>query len=600
MTLFSLLYVFSFFRSSFRSCVILLPKIPIILPFLVSHHSSSVLISPPPSLISVRNVWTIEENSKTKSKRRNSQQNMQQQQHPQHLPLSGGGGGHSASTATVSSLALPTIMTPADTHLSPAGISQSSNHVTTINIANTNNVVGNSHHRSSTSRSALGHEGKYTPSGGVAAAAAVGVGVGLAAVANNSASRLALSSMTSLAHLGGNGGNAYSDSTNYLNNGGGNSSAGGSQLQMQMQNNNNNNSHGNYVDIDQLDQMRFNGNAGGNGGGSGAGGGADNSTGQSYFPSFMRNYSINQKHPPSSLDLSNVTNNAQPPPINSNKLSPVNNNNSNRGSSLIYGLGAGGLSEESPIYENQLTIQNLHQRAESPIYSNTSSQSSVAIQSLNNLHQRSLYDYQTEQNIRNVLNLQQQQVNYPVPPVFPQLRYASSPTNPNGSSSSSQSLYSNLPPQSPNYYNNVMPSAASLMNVPLYSNVGQPQPGSGMTFGEHFVHNKRHNSFLEGPATSPTGVGDVPPAKEGDKELPLPPGWSIGEEFIKLSTIFFYSRNFLFLTTHLDYTMRGRKYYIDHNAKTTHWSHPLEREGLPIGWQRVESVQDGPFYVKYG
>lgn len=44
--------------------------------------------------------------------------------------------------------------------------------------------------------------------------------------------------------------------------------------------------------------------------------------------------------------------------------------------------------------------------------------------------------------------------------------------------------------------------------------------------------------------------------------------------------------------------MRGRKYYIDHNAKTTHWSHPLEREGLPIGWQRVESVQDGPFYVK--
>jgi scaffold protein salvador len=39
----------------------------------------------------------------------------------------------------------------------------------------------------------------------------------------------------------------------------------------------------------------------------------------------------------------------------------------------------------------------------------------------------------------------------------------------------------------------------------------------------------------------------------------LPPGWSI------------------------DYTLRGRKYYIDHNTQTTHWSHPLEKEGLPTG-----------------
>lgn len=202
---------------------------------------------------------------------------------------------------------------------------------------------------------------------------------------------------------------------------------------------------------------------------------------------------------------------------------------------LMYGLTPG---EESPIYENQFTIQNLQQnnnRAESPIYSNTSSTSSVAIQSLNNLHQRSLYDYQTEQNIRNVLNLQQ--VQYPVPPLFPQLRYANqptatSPTNPNASS---QSLYSNLPPQSPtNYYNNVLPNTGSLLNVPLYSNVGQPQPGSGMTFGEHFVHNKRHNNYLEasgglggGAATSPTG--EPGGTQEGDTELPLPPGWSIGE-----------------------------------------------------------------------
>lgn len=47
--------------------------------------------------------------------------------------------------------------------------------------------------------------------------------------------------------------------------------------------------------------------------------------------------------------------------------------------------------------------------------------------------------------------------------------------------------------------------------------------------------------------------------KEEGEEFPLPAGWSI------------------------DYTLRGRKYYIDHNTQTTHWSHPLEKEGLPTG-----------------
>ena len=45
-----------------------------------------------------------------------------------------------------------------------------------------------------------------------------------------------------------------------------------------------------------------------------------------------------------------------------------------------------------------------------------------------------------------------------------------------------------------------------------------------------------------------------PPPPPGDQETPLPPGWSVG------------------------WTQRGRKYYIDHNTKTTHWSHPLETE----------------------
>ncbi|XP_011684703.1 PREDICTED: protein salvador homolog 1 isoform X2 [Wasmannia auropunctata] len=62
---------------------------------------------------------------------------------------------------------------------------------------------------------------------------------------------------------------------------------------------------------------------------------------------------------------------------------------------------------------------------------------------------------------------------------------------------------------------------------------------------------------------------------EQQDELPLPPGWSV------------------------DFTLRGRKYYIDHNTKTTHWSHPLEKEGLPTGWERIESPEYGVYYVNH-
>ncbi len=47
-----------------------------------------------------------------------------------------------------------------------------------------------------------------------------------------------------------------------------------------------------------------------------------------------------------------------------------------------------------------------------------------------------------------------------------------------------------------------------------------------------------------------------------------------------------------------DWTIRGRKFYIDHNTQTTHWSHPLEKENLPTGWERIESKEYGIFYVK--
>ena len=62
--------------------------------------------------------------------------------------------------------------------------------------------------------------------------------------------------------------------------------------------------------------------------------------------------------------------------------------------------------------------------------------------------------------------------------------------------------------------------------------------------------------------------------RHSSEELPLPPGWSV------------------------DFTMRGRKYFVDHNTKTTHWSHPLETEGLPTGWEKVQSPTHGTYYVK--
>ncbi|KAL1461236.1 hypothetical protein WDU94_013155 [Cyamophila willieti] len=65
------------------------------------------------------------------------------------------------------------------------------------------------------------------------------------------------------------------------------------------------------------------------------------------------------------------------------------------------------------------------------------------------------------------------------------------------------------------------------------------------------------------------------PLHDSSDELPLPPGWSI------------------------DFTLRGRKYYIDHNTKTTHWSHPLEKEGLPTGWERIESPEYGVYFVNH-
>jgi len=84
-----------------------------------------------------------------------------------------------------------------------------------------------------------------------------------------------------------------------------------------------------------------------------------------------------------------------------------------------------------------------------------------------------------------------------------------------------------------------------------------------------------------GPPGTPGGPGPglgsplMPLQRQQQEELPLPQGWSVG------------------------WTMRGRKYFIDHNTKTTHWSHPLETEGLPAGWEKVDSPDHGTYYLNH-
>ena len=96
------------------------------------------------------------------------------------------------------------------------------------------------------------------------------------------------------------------------------------------------------------------------------------------------------------------------------------------------------------------------------------------------------------------------------------------------------------------------------------------------------VYSPKTSQILEQPqpqqATTPTTPTVVATANnespEMNHELPLPPGWSVG------------------------FTLRGRRYYIDHNTKTTHWSHPLAVEGLPTNWERIDSAEYGTYYIK--
>lgn len=105
-----------------------------------------------------------------------------------------------------------------------------------------------------------------------------------------------------------------------------------------------------------------------------------------------------------------------------------------------------------------------------------------------------------------------------------------------------------------------------LGKLPLhYLPVQKPYDSTNNIFANLFILHSLFRSHSERSGSR----NDQP-----ETELPLPPGWSV------------------------DFTLRGRKYYIDHNTKTTHWSHPLEKEGLPTGWERIESPEYGVYYVK--
>ncbi|XP_039490257.1 scaffold protein salvador isoform X2 [Drosophila santomea] len=146
-------------------------------------------------------------------------------------------------------------------------------------------------------------------------------------------------------------------------------------------------------------------------------------------------------------------------------------------------------------------------------------------------------------------------------------------------------------------YSNTTASSATLAVVPQHHHQGHltvpsgsgggslSGSGRGGSSGSVRGASTSVQSLYAPPRTPPSVVGGAGGSANGSlqkvpsqqsltepEELPLPPGWAT------------------------QYTLHGRKYYIDHNAHTTHWNHPLEREGLPVGWRRVVSKMHGTYY----
>lgn len=331
----------------------------------------------------------------------------------------------------------------------------------------------------------------------------------------------------------------------------------------------NNNSHGNYVDIDTIDQILMQ---------------QSEATQfrlqqqqqqqqqlqlqqqqqhihQQYLANFDRKYSYNQLHHNNNLrngydSYGNLLRNGSPVAT-----------SSSTGSSL---------TNDQTLFIRQYSTRQTPQ-PQPPQQPQTSSQQNQA-QSSQQDHHYPIYENQSQLIAR------------PESPIYSNTNSGTIYQNYNSNNSSHQSLYSNVciagqPTSSSsttNYLALAQPQAPShqTQSQPLYSNViiGTNE-SNGITYGEVVLHANHHASAVGAGAVvaaqraiAQSAAGQQSAGDSGDEELMLPPGWSV------------------------DYTLRGRKYYIDHNTKTTHWAHPLDRKALPTGWQRIESAQYGTYF----
>lgn len=310
----------------------------------------------------------------------------------------------------------------------------------------------------------------------------------------------------------------------------------------------NNNNHSNYVDIDTLDRMR-------------------SQTTDNYNPQytmsyntmspFDRNYSLNQNHQNTIHDgqkqflaLRNYSaNNLM---ARDSYTSQISSNSTLQTSQLQLGPSSYKLSSGTNISPNPTAAIDGHVKSynsdNSPIYENQPSpqmtirsESPIYSNTISNMTSTTHSDQNKSSGMESTSPLYQNE-----------FRFSRQTIN-----------ASSIPTQSPVGYLNL--GAVMQNEAPLFSNIRTIEANTGMTYGEQLIHNGRHGILSQVSTHSqPT-----------EEEMPLPPGWT------------------------MDYTLRGRKYYIDHNAKTTHWSHPLEKEGLPIGWQRLESHTHGIFYYNH-
>ncbi|XP_053946216.1 scaffold protein salvador [Anastrepha ludens] len=125
--------------------------------------------------------------------------------------------------------------------------------------------------------------------------------------------------------------------------------------------------------------------------------------------------------------------------------------------------------------------------------------------------------------------------------------------------------------ESPIYSNTTL----AVSNNNIHSSYDLSAGTAGATSVQSLYHapsRQLHSQSVGNTNSTPNVLQKVPSQQSLEEELPLPPGWA------------------------MQYTLHGRKYYIDHHTHTTHWSHPLEREGLPVGWRRVVSKVHGTYY----